>query len=179
MMMQKVTKILLSGLFFSSVVSAGEIEPTTMSEAQIMPSVQPLQAHAPIELASSKVGLLLAPVPFRSNSFAIEAEYRQQLEQWASLMKAQPQLQLTLGGYADARGDKEYNQRLSEKRVASVVELFIDEGIAPERILTAAYGESEAEASEHDSDGLFFERKVTLKLQALRSSAVKNAHVSL
>ncbi len=46
---------------------------------------------------------------------------------------------IQLDGYADTRGNSEYNLALSEKRVQFVREQLIAAGVAPERITTAAH----------------------------------------
>jgi hypothetical protein len=52
-----------------------------------------------------------------------------------------PNAELSLSGYADKRGPNEYNQSLSERRVQRVKEFLISQGIAENKIETAAYGD--------------------------------------
>jgi hypothetical protein len=52
-----------------------------------------------------------------------------------------PDAKLSLGGNADERGGNDYNQSLSELRVQRVKEFLVLQGIAAEKIDTAAYGE--------------------------------------
>jgi len=52
-----------------------------------------------------------------------------------------PDAKLSLFGHADERGTNEYNQSLSERRVQRVREFLISQGIAENKIETAAYGE--------------------------------------
>ena len=49
---------------------------------------------------------------------------------------------LHIGAYADSRGSNEYNQALSDKRAKAVVDYFISNGIAPERITAIGFGET-------------------------------------
>jgi outer membrane protein OmpA-like peptidoglycan-associated protein len=47
---------------------------------------------------------------------------------------------LSLGGYTDERGADKYNDSLSELRVQRVKDFLVSQGIAAEKINTAAYG---------------------------------------
>ncbi len=67
-----------------------------------------------------------------------------------------------LDGYADQRGDADYNLALSEQRVNFVREQLIAAGVTPERITTTAHGEAAADKDSADSYAL--ERRVSLTL---------------
>ena len=51
-----------------------------------------------------------------------------------------PEAKLSLGGYADGRGADKFNDSLSELRVQRVKDFLVSQGIAAEKIDTAAYG---------------------------------------
>ena len=51
-----------------------------------------------------------------------------------------PEAKLSLGGYTDGRGADNYNDSLSELRVQRVKDFLVSQGIAAEKIDTAAYG---------------------------------------
>ena len=52
-----------------------------------------------------------------------------------------PEAKLSLGGYTDDRGADKYNNSLSERRVQRVKDFLVSQGIAAEKIDTAAYGD--------------------------------------
>jgi len=54
-----------------------------------------------------------------------------------------PNAHLILGGHADVRGGKEYNQLLSERRVAKTKSYLVEKGIPADHIDTKAYGEEQ------------------------------------
>jgi outer membrane protein OmpA-like peptidoglycan-associated protein len=54
-----------------------------------------------------------------------------------------PDAHLILGGHADIRGGKEYNQLLSERRVEKTRSYLIEKGIPADHIDTKAYGEEQ------------------------------------
>jgi OmpA family len=51
-----------------------------------------------------------------------------------------PDAKLSVEAYADERGSKPYNQDLSERRVERIKQYLVDQGIAADKIETAAYG---------------------------------------
>ena len=55
-------------------------------------------------------------------------------------LQSKPDAHLVLEGHADIRGTDEYNQKLTERRVASVKAYLVGQGIPEANIETAAYG---------------------------------------
>lgn len=65
------------------------------------------------------------------------------LKRSIKILKDNPEAKVRISGYTSASGSEEYNQRLSERRAASVEKYLIEEGlISPERLSTVGYGES-------------------------------------
>jgi outer membrane protein OmpA-like peptidoglycan-associated protein len=62
-------------------------------------------------------------------------------------------------GYSDARGNAEYNQKLSEQRANSVLDILKSLGI--DNVSVKGFGESKSSASKSRED-FFFDRKVEL-----------------
>ena len=73
-------------------------------------------------------------VQFKTGSSTIEPHFQQQLDDVAYAMSLSPELTLNLTGYADRRGDGDYNQALSEQRVAEVSSYLAAQGVASERL---------------------------------------------
>lgn len=48
---------------------------------------------------------------------------------------------LIIGAHADARGRKEYNQDLSDRRAKSVLDYFVSRGVSPQKIIARGFGE--------------------------------------
>ena len=84
------------------------------------------------------------------------------LQELALTLAAMPDIQVQLDGFADERGDAEYNQRLSERRVQFVRQQLIAAGIDPARIGHTAHGE--VPAQDDNVDSLALERRVSVKL---------------
>jgi len=101
-------------------------------------------------------------IPFRTANHQIENA--QPLKNLATLLKAHPDLRIQLDGYADPRGNSDYNQDLSQKRAAAIVNYLTQQGIDPARIQQQAHGESATAVTPGDIDGYALERKVSVKV---------------
>jgi hypothetical protein len=51
-----------------------------------------------------------------------------------------PDAKLSVEAYADVRGSKPHNQDLSERRVERIKQYLVDQGVAADKVETAAYG---------------------------------------
>ena len=99
---------------------------------------------------------------FRTDEFALTDTTGDRLAKLATTLASMPDIQVQLDGFADERGDEQYNFELSEKRVQFVRELFVTAGVHPERIRVKAHGESVAQDATSDSFAL--ERRVSVML---------------
>lgn len=79
-------------------------------------------------------------------------------------------LQLSIVGHADSRGNDSHNADLSRRRAESVKNLLIGAGIAPNRISVAAPGEAGAVGSDEPSDRYShgYDRRVDVILVGVR-----------
>lgn len=99
---------------------------------------------------------------FRTDEFVLTDTTGSRLATLAGVLAEMPDVQIQLDGYADERGNDEYNLKLSEKRVGFVRNQLISAGIAASRIEVAAHGE--VPAQKQDADGYALERRVSLTL---------------
>lgn len=99
---------------------------------------------------------------FRTDEHTLADTTGARLAELAAGLADMPDIRVQLDGFADERGDAEYNQALSQKRVEFVREQLIAAGMHPSRIQVTAHGESPAQDDSVDSYAL--ERRVSLKL---------------
>lgn len=124
--------------------------------------LQRLQAVARPELLDlMQVGIEM-DLLFRTDEHALADATGTRLQNLAASLASLPDVYVRLDGFADERGDAQYNQELSSRRVAHVFDLLVANGVAASRIKTAAHGESPAIDSNLDSYAL--ERRVSLTL---------------
>jgi outer membrane protein OmpA-like peptidoglycan-associated protein len=118
------------------------------------------------EYRSALQSALDVQVMFQTAESELDPAAAERLGRLAGLIKGLDDVVVVVDGYADPRGDEEYNDQLSAARAASVRDVLIASGIAAERITTRAEGERLATAAEDDPDALALERRVHLRLVA-------------
>jgi len=106
---------------------------------------------------------------FRTDEDVLQPGTEGRLQQLASSLAAMPDVFVQLDGYADERGDAEYNRQLSVRRAEHVRDVLLANGVAPGRIRLNAHGESPA--ADNTADSFALERKVSLTLFAESSPA--------
>lgn len=99
---------------------------------------------------------------FRTDEHVLADATGIRLQELATALAGMPDIQVQLDGFADERGEADYNLQLSEKRVEFVRDQLIAAGIDPSRIGHAAHGE--APAQDDNVDSLALERRVSVKL---------------
>ncbi len=102
-------------------------------------------------------------------------------------LQSKPDAHLVLEGHADIRGTDEYNQKLTERRVASVKAYLVGQGIPESNIETVAYGKQrnlttdEVRASiEGDTDLTTEERRRALaRITVIKLASNRRVDVTL
>lgn len=77
------------------------------------------------------------------NKWFIRSDAAIELEKIYSLLRQYPSMEVEMGSHTDCRATVKYNETLSGKRAASCVEWLIGKGIAPSRLSSKGYGESQ------------------------------------
>lgn len=103
------------------------------------------------------------PIQFRTGSSEIESQYVKQLNQIARILSRNLDTKVSLSGFADRRGDLNYNQSLSENRVAQVQQYLVSRGVKANQILTKAFGELQPINDEENFENDFFDRRVVMQ----------------
>ena len=82
----------------------------------------------------------------------------------ATWLKENPALRIQVEGHTDNQGTALYNQTLSEKRSAAVVEALVAQGIARERMQVKGFGASRPVASNETAEGQALNRRTEIKI---------------
>ena len=85
-------------------------------------------------------GAVLKDVYYQFDSVELEAEAEEILKKNAEWMKANPKARVEVEGHCDDIGSAEYNLALGAKRAQSARSFLINQGVAPERLVTISYG---------------------------------------
>ena len=111
-----------------------------------------------------KLPELESSIQFKTASAQLEPHYKTELDLLAATLRANPQLQIKLSGYADQRGDSDYNQNLSELRAHAVQQYLLDQGVQATQMLTQSFGESSLVSTGNQLEDNFFDRRVSIKV---------------
>ncbi len=85
------------------------------------------------------------PVHFDFDKAAIRPADAKVVDSDARWLKANPPYEIVIGGYADQRGNKEYNVKLAKRRAMSVKNGLVARGIDRDRIALVSYGKARPE----------------------------------
>ena len=105
----------------------------------------------------------LQGLQFAVNSAEIDRHHVTMLQEAIEVLKANPDLRISIDGHTDSDGSDAYNQSLSERRAASVLQYFVTEGGLPEdRFVSKGYGESRPAAPNDTRENKALNRRVEL-----------------
>jgi OmpA-OmpF porin, OOP family len=101
-------------------------------------------------------------INFDFNSDVIRQESKPTLDQIAALLKENPDWKMTVEGHTDNLGGQQFNQSLSERRAAAVVNYLTSAGIQESRLTSAGFGYSKPIANNNTEFGRGQNRRVEL-----------------
>ncbi len=90
---------------------------------------------------------------FEINKAYLKKESIDILDKLIKIMRQKPELKVEIRGHTDSTGEKDYNQKLSERRADAVAEYMIKNGISPERLNSVGFGETKPIASNKTEEG--------------------------
>ena len=103
-------------------------------------------------------------ITFPVNSFAIQPQFQQTLNEVAQTLGSYNQTYVDVLGHTDATGSDAYNQTLSVNRAQAVANYLTSRGVASVRLGVRGYGESAPIASNDTEDGRAQNRRVEIKV---------------
>ena len=122
------------------------------------------QLNVILETRESARGLVvnLSDVLFDTGKADLKPGAREKLARLTGVLLSHPGLHVEVEGHADSVGAEGFNQTLSENRASSVRDYLVREGIAPNTVGTAGFGESQPVASNGTAAGKQQNRRVEL-----------------
>lgn len=106
-----------------------------------------------------------AEILFDTGESTLRPEAAAALEQLSELIARHPDLPILIAGHTDSVGTRASNQRLSERRAASVKQWLANAGVAESRMTTLGFGPTVPVASNGTAEGRQKNRRVEIKLQ--------------
>lgn len=122
-----------------------------------------LEAGAAPELAAMLDAGIQTDLLFRTGEHTLTETTRARLQSLAAALEPLEDIHVRLDGFADERGDADYNLVLSQKRAEFVRDTLVAAGIPASRIEVSAHGETNS--PEDTADSYALERRVSLTLK--------------
>lgn len=111
--------------------------------------------------------LNLPVVNFAPASAEIPADAAPILEKAAAVMALLPaSVRLEVAGFTDSTGTTAANLVLSKQRAQSIIDLFVANGIAADRLSAQGYGDTKPVADNATEEGRFHNRRIAIKALA-------------
>ena len=107
------------------------------------------------------VGIAVNNILFDFDKADIKPDYYAELGELIIFMQENPKAHVTLAGYTDSRGTREYNMNLSQRRANAVRDYLIKFGMGRSRITLSWFGEAEPLESNMLEAGRSKNRRVT------------------
>jgi hypothetical protein len=125
---------------------------------------EPFKKNIPLKEILVGKSIVLRNVFFETDDFQLKPESKTELDKVVTLLRNNPELRVEISGHTDNQGGEEYNQELSEKRAASVVEYLIAEGIEDDRLVAKGYGFNVPIDTNETAEGRANNRRTELKV---------------
>jgi len=119
--------------------------------------------EAAIETVSPE--MTIDPVYFEYDNSTIQKVEKAKIEKLVKLLKSNDTYSVDLTGNADSKGEEEYNMKLSERRINSVVKAITNSGVKASRISKQKpLGETKPAATNDTEEGRALNRRVTFEV---------------
>lgn len=103
---------------------------------------------------------------FDFDSAMLKSESQDNIQKMGDVFVKYPDTDIIIAGHTDSKGSEDYNQKLSDRRAASVREYLVDIGVAPSRLQSIGYGELRPAATNGDEAGRSVNRRVEIEIKA-------------
>jgi outer membrane protein OmpA-like peptidoglycan-associated protein/tetratricopeptide (TPR) repeat protein len=140
-------------LFFSENFSLSRSTGDTVYHIDI--PLQPLAANAVVVLHN---------IFFDPNRFDLKPESGAELDEIVQLLKDNPTMKIQISGHTDNSGKPADNIKLSENRANSVTSYLISKGIAPVRLSSKGWGDTQPISGNDTPEGRAKNRRTELKV---------------
>jgi len=107
----------------------------------------------------------LPTVEFENNSATLTAQGRAVVENVASILRANPNVRISIEGHTDSTGTAERNLTLSQARAKTVLDTLVTLSIDPARMTSTGFGESRPKVPGNDDAARAVNRRVEFIVQ--------------
>ncbi len=145
----------------------------TMSAVQVDPPVVPTPPVQPPAPPAKTTITISRNVHFALDKSNISPASAQVLNEIVVVLKANPYLSFDLSGHTDPRAPQAYNQALGMRRVVSVRNYLLKQGIAPQRMTIRSFGFSKRRSNESGKQPYALDRRVEFDYRDLRGGELE------
>ena len=121
--------------------------------------------EAPVEVKEEERGLVMnitSAVLFDFDKYNIKSDALKVLADVARVINLYPENKINVEGHTDATGAAAYNQKLSERRAASVYDFLAKHNVSEDRMTMTGYGKTRPIATNRTSQGRALNRRVEI-----------------
>ena len=136
-------------------------EPTPAPAPYVAPEPAPQPAPA-IERPAPQTKIIFEGTNFDFDKATLRPTGKAKLDENVKTLMAYPDINVDIVGYTDSIGTAKYNQRLSERRAATVKKYMESKGVAASRMNTKGMGEADPIASNKTAAGRAENRRVEI-----------------
>lgn len=104
-------------------------------------------------------------INFAFDSSVLPSSAKDDVDKLVRVLKENPPAKVIIVGHTDYTGSDEYNQKLSERRAASLGQRLVDNGIDGQRIEMSGKGEKEPIATNATAAGRAQNRRIEVEIQ--------------
>jgi OOP family OmpA-OmpF porin len=115
--------------------------------------------------ALNREGHVALYINFDTGKSTVKAESGPIIQQIVEMMKANPEVKISVEGHTDNVGNPESNKMLSEDRAKAVVAAIVAQGIDPKRLSSVGHGQDKPIADNKTEEGRAKNRRVELVKQ--------------
>jgi OmpA-OmpF porin, OOP family len=116
----------------------------------------------------------VAAAHFVSNESYLTDYSKAKMDQLIEILNSNPEYRINAIGYADSQGSDDYNIKLSQKRIETVINYLISRGIAKDRIISQkAFGKANPLASNDTEEGRQKNRRVEFEIFKMKKITEK------
>lgn len=119
------------------------------TEARLDVRTAQLKALQQLKATQTERGTVVTfgDVLFDTGRADLQGGSQRNIEQLAGYLLANPERKVRVEGFTDSTGGEAFNQQLSEQRAAAVANALRRQGVQPQRIISAGYGQAYPVAS--------------------------------
>ena len=127
-------------------------------------STKPYEIEVLLEPILTNNKIVLNNVFFDFDKAELKPESFIELDKLVELLQKNPTIKIEIAGHTDNKGDKKYNQTLSQKRAETVVNYIVKKGITITRLTPKGYGDTTPIAPNDTEENKAKNRRTELKV---------------